>query len=119
MQTELNIAFGSDFDQGVEVITETISGIEGILPDLPIQVLLIELGDSAMKYRLRWWIDSYVDSYIVLDEVHKAVYAALDASGIEMPFTTYDVNLKMENGKTGHINNLSPNLDGTSISKGG
>jgi small-conductance mechanosensitive channel len=31
----------------------------------------------------------------VYDRVHRALLDALDQAGIEMPFTTYDLNLKM------------------------
>jgi len=94
IQTEINIAYGSDFDQVESVITQTVLGVDEVLADLPINVLLIEFGDSAFKYRVRWWVDSYIDTYIILNKVHKAIYAALDEAGIEMPFTTLDVNIK-------------------------
>jgi small-conductance mechanosensitive channel len=94
IQTELNIAYGSDFDQVESVITQTVLEVEEVLADMPVNVLLIEFGDSALKYRVRWWLESYLDTHIILDKVHKAIYIALEEAGIEMPFTTFDVNIK-------------------------
>jgi small-conductance mechanosensitive channel len=95
IETEVSIAYGSDLDQVREVLKEAVTGIEGVLPGKPVDALLVELGDSALKFRVRWWIESFTDTRNIYDLVHDAIYDALNAAGIESPFNTYDVNLRL------------------------
>jgi small-conductance mechanosensitive channel len=97
IQTDLNIAYGSDLDQVRQVVETTIRTIKGVLADKPVDVLLLEFGDSALKVRIRWWIHSYVDTRRMLDRVHSALYQEFDRLGVEMPFPTYDINLMTNN----------------------
>jgi small-conductance mechanosensitive channel len=68
----------------------------GVLTDKPVDALYLEMGDAAMIFRVRWWIESYQDTRRLFDRVHTALQERLDEAGIEMPFTTYDVNLKLD-----------------------
>jgi small-conductance mechanosensitive channel len=47
-----------------------------------------------MIFRVRWWIQSYVDTRRVIDQVHTALQNALDAAGIDSPFPTQKLNLR-------------------------
>jgi len=118
IQTDLDIAYGSDFEQVERVIAHTVLGFDEVLSDMPVNVLLIKFGDSALKYRVRWWVDSYLDTYIILDMVHKAIYAALDEAGIVMPNPTYDVNLNMGPNQNEAKDKYPPGLDDTRSSNG-
>jgi len=88
----LGIAYGSDIDQALETIEVAILSVEGIMQDKPPLVDFLEFGDSAMLFRVIYWLDSYLDIRI-RTKVNKAIVKALDEAGIEMPPTTYDVNL--------------------------
>jgi small-conductance mechanosensitive channel len=50
----------------------------------------------AMTVRIRWWIESYEDTRRIYDRVNTAVENALNEAGIEMPFDTYNLNLKLD-----------------------
>jgi small-conductance mechanosensitive channel len=92
----VGIAYDTDIETARRVLVEAVRDIEGVLPDKPVDALYIEMGDSAMIFRVRWWIESYVDTRRVLDRVHTALQHALDEAGIESPFPTQSVNLLME-----------------------
>jgi small-conductance mechanosensitive channel len=98
VETHVSVAYGSDIEAARSIILEAAREVEGILPDRPVDVLYIEMGESAIIFRLRWWIESYVDTRRMFDRVHTTVHKALEAAGIEIPYTTYDVNLNL-NGK--------------------
>jgi small-conductance mechanosensitive channel len=51
------------------------------------------MGDSAMTFRVRWWINSYVDTRRMFDRVNTALQVALDREGIASPFNTFDINI--------------------------
>jgi small-conductance mechanosensitive channel len=75
---------------------DAVRQLEGVLADRPVDALYIEMDNTAMIFRVRWWIESYEDTRRMFDKVHSALQEALEAAGIEMPYTTYDVNLKMD-----------------------
>ena len=95
--TEIGIAYGSDIKKVRKVIKETVGAVEGVLPDKPVQVFFLKFGDSTRLVRVQWWIDSYTNQNPVLDKVNAALEMALDEAGIDMPFNTYDLNVKMKN----------------------
>jgi small-conductance mechanosensitive channel len=70
--------------------------VEGVLPDKPVDAIYNEMGDSAMIYRVRWWIETYADTRRMYHKVHRALQAALDEAGIDCPYPTQSLNLKVE-----------------------
>jgi small-conductance mechanosensitive channel len=52
------------------------------------------MGDTAMVFRVRWWIESYRDTRQMFDKVHTALQHALNEAGIESPFPTQTLNLQ-------------------------
>ncbi|MHC4854527.1 MAG: hypothetical protein ACYTF5_21200, partial [Planctomycetota bacterium] len=98
VQMDIGIGYGMDIEKTRRVIIDTVSHLDGVLKDKPVDALYNEMGESAMTFRVRWWIESYEDTRRIYDRVNTALQAALDGAAIEMPFTTYDVNLNL-NGK--------------------
>jgi small-conductance mechanosensitive channel len=60
-----------------------------------------------MVFRVRWWIHSYADTRRMFDRVNEAMYKALSAAGVPMPFTTYDVNVKLDTRDAERVAGLS------------
>ncbi|MFA9407010.1 MAG: mechanosensitive ion channel family protein [Anaerolineales bacterium] len=98
IQIEVGIGYGQDIDEIRRVIKEAVGNINGVLKDKPVDALFLEFGETNMIFRIRWWIDSYVDTRRMFDTVNQALYTALEGAGVEMPFTTYDVNIKFDGG---------------------
>jgi len=96
VQIDIGIGYGTDIEKVRQIIVDTVRGVEGILPDKPVDALYNEMGDSSMTFRVRWWIESYEDTRRIYDRVNTALQKALDEAGIDMPFNTYDVNIKMD-----------------------
>jgi small-conductance mechanosensitive channel len=78
------------------VIEQAVRGVEGVLPDKPVQIYYLKFGDTARLVRVRWWIDTYRDEKRMLDQVNTALELTLDQAGIELPFNTYDLNVRMD-----------------------
>jgi MscS family membrane protein len=96
IETHLGIAYGTDIGTARRVIVEAVRGVEGVLHDRPVDALYHEMGDSAMIFRVRWWIESYVDTRRVMDRVHTALQEALDEAGIASPYPIQTVSLQVE-----------------------
>ncbi len=97
VQIELGIGYGQDIDKIRHIIIEAVEKLDGVLKEKSVEALFLEFGETTMTFRVRWWIESYVDTRRMFDKVNQALYTALEGAGIEMPFTTYDVNIKMDN----------------------
>jgi small-conductance mechanosensitive channel len=91
MQLDIGIQYGSDISMVQESLTEAIANVEGILPDKPIEVLLIEFGESGLIFRVRWWVVTQTDFYVMSNQVNLAMIEALGEAGIEISFTTFNV----------------------------
>lgn len=96
VEIDIRIGFGMDIEKTRQIIIDTVSKLDGILKDKPVDALYNEMGDSAMIFRVRWWIGSYEDKRRVYDRVNTALQVALDEAGIEMPFPIQEINLKIE-----------------------
>ncbi len=93
IQIEIGVGYGQDIEKVRQIIIDSVSQVNGVLLDKPVDALYVEMGASAMTFRVRWWIDSYVDTRRMFDSVNTALQKALDEAGIEMPFNTYDINI--------------------------
>jgi len=85
--------------------------VEGVLPDRKVEALFLEFGDSAMIFRVRWWLESYVDTRRMFDRVNTALYKALEEAGIELPFPQLDVHHKIDPEGKEKIRDLLPAQD--------
>jgi small-conductance mechanosensitive channel len=96
VQTEIDIEYGFDPERVSQVIVEAVPKAEGVLQIKAVDTLLMKIGKSGLKFRVRWWIDTYSDANYVFDRVHRALYAAFEEAGIEMSLDAYDLNLFMQ-----------------------
>ena len=74
-----------------------------MLPDKSVDAQYVEMGDSAMVFRVRWWIESYLDTRPMLDLVHTTLQYALDEAGIESPYPTQTLNLHIDGEKAERV----------------
>lgn len=77
------------------MIVDVVQRTEGVLKEKPVEVLFIAFGESATRIQVRWWIDSYTETAQMFDRVHSVIYRMLDEYNIELPFTTYTMNLNL------------------------
>ena len=93
----VDLTFGISYDSDVElakkVIRDCIDSCDKVMKNPEPFVKLSNLGDSSIDITLKVWTsnDDYWDvNYYLLDEVKKA----FDKNGIEVPFNTFDLNIK-------------------------
>ncbi len=96
IQIEIGVAYGTDLEFARKIIIDTVRGVEGVLPDKKVEALFLRFGDSAHIFRIRWWLESYVDTRRMFDRVNTALYKALNEAGIEMPFPSQEVYHKID-----------------------
>jgi MscS family membrane protein len=92
LEIHIGVAYGTDLEHARETIIKAVRGVEGVLADHPVEALFLEFGDSALIFRVRWWLDSYVDTRRMFDRVNTAMYNALQKEGIDIPFPQQDLH---------------------------
>ena len=85
IQIHVGVAYGTDVELARTTITDAVRKVEGVLETHPVEALFLEFGDSAMIFRVRWWIESYVDARRMFDRVNTHIYHALDSAGVDLP----------------------------------
>jgi small-conductance mechanosensitive channel len=95
-ETLLSVGYDTDLEVARRLIVDTVRGTEGVLADRSIDALYIEMGDSGVIFRVRWWITSYVALRRNLDQVHTALQAAFDGAGIPFASTTQTITLQAD-----------------------
>lgn len=96
IQIEIGVAYGTDLELARSTIIDAVRTVEGVLPDRSVEALFLQFGDSALTFRVRWWLESYVDTRRMFDRVNTAIYNALNETGIEMPFPQLDVRQRQD-----------------------
>jgi MscS family membrane protein len=93
LEIHIGVAYGTDLEKARNVMVTTVQGVEGVLPDRPVEALFLEFGESSLVFRVRWWLESYVDTRRMFDRVNTALYNALNKEKIQLPFPQLDVHL--------------------------
>jgi small-conductance mechanosensitive channel len=82
----VGVAYGSDIDRVREVLHGAAESVEFVVSDPAPRVQFIEMGDSALLFRVQGWVDQPAMRGRCIDGMNTAVYKALGQANIEIPF---------------------------------
>jgi MscS family membrane protein len=85
VQTHVGIADGTDLATARSILIEAVRSQPWVMKDKPVEALFIEYGEWALIFRVRCWIQNYVETRRIMDKLNSCLYAALHEAGIEMP----------------------------------
>ena len=91
----VGIAYDDDIDKALAAMMDLLVKDERVNDDPEPQVMVKELGDSAVNLNLRCWI-APGDYWSLRFDLTKAIKQRLDAEGITIPFPQRDVHLFQE-----------------------
>jgi small-conductance mechanosensitive channel len=103
IQIELGVGYRQDIEKARGIIIDTVRKVAGVLPSKPVDALVVNMGEYSITIQVRWWIQSYQDTRRMYDRVYTALMIALDEAGIEVPTSTYDVNIVNLPGATNDV----------------
>jgi small-conductance mechanosensitive channel len=89
----VGVAYGSDVDRVREILLDAAKSVEHVLDDPAPRVRFTEMGDSALIFRVLCWVDEPVHRGRCLDGLNTAIYKALNAANVTIPFPQRDVHL--------------------------
>ncbi|MBK8023450.1 MAG: mechanosensitive ion channel family protein [Chloroflexi bacterium] len=88
----VGIGYGDDIERAKAVMLEAMRGVPGVLADPAPDVIVIDLADSTIVLRARWWSASRrADVLDIQDLVITEMRNGLTAEGIDLPFPTHQI----------------------------
>lgn len=90
----VGVAYGTDVDQVCEVLQEIGDAHGETCQDPAPRVRMRGFGASSLDFELLCWINEPKDRGRISHEVYMAIYKALAAHGIEIPYTKQDLYIK-------------------------
>ncbi|MCU0535161.1 MAG: mechanosensitive ion channel family protein [Hydrococcus sp. Prado102] len=93
MEYDVGIGYGDNIDRAKQLILEALEGIDTVLRDPAPDVLVIDLAQSTVNIRVRWWIKPprRIDDLNSRDKVLSAIKNKLTEAGIDLPFPTQQI----------------------------
>ncbi len=93
LEYDVGIGYGDDIEEAKQLMLEAIDSVNEVLKDPAPDVLVMELAESTVNIRARWWIapPRRADDLYSRDKVLTAIKNKLTANGIDMPFPTRQI----------------------------
>ncbi len=82
----VGVAYGSDIDQVRATLLAAANSVDHVITDPAPRVRFVEMGDSALIFRVQGWIDEPSERGGCVDGLNTAIYKALALAKIEIPF---------------------------------
>ena len=96
VESHIGVAYGSDISAVHEVLLAQIVKHAAVLSEPEPRSYLVEFSDSALLFRVQYWIDDPTQRLSSLSEILEDIYLELQKQGIAIPFPQRDVWLKTE-----------------------
>lgn len=97
VETHVAIAYGTDVDIARKVMIEALMAEEWVMKEKAVEALLLEFGDSALIFRVRCWIQHYVETRRVIDKMNSALYKGFNKTDIHLAVIQREVKLLSTN----------------------
>ncbi|UCV04865.1 mechanosensitive ion channel family protein [Dechloromonas denitrificans] len=97
LTTVVGVAYDSDIDLAMRLMTEAASAQDRVLADPPPKVFLTQFADSSINLELGFWIsDPEEGKGNVVSDINLAIWRIFRAHAIEIPFPQREVRLIQE-----------------------
>lgn len=94
IESHIGVGYGTDISAVHEILHSQIAAHSAVLSDPEPRTFLVEFADSALLFRIQYWIDDPSQRLSSLSEILEAIYFGLQERGISIPFPQRDVWLK-------------------------
>jgi MscS family membrane protein len=88
------VKYGSNIEKVKKVVLKEIKKVAHYVEEPEPSVKFLEMGDSALKFKAFFFVDSFENRFAAIDEANTRIYNALNKAGISIPFPQMDVHLK-------------------------
>jgi MscS family membrane protein len=94
VNVNFGVVYGSDPEKVKEVVLEALKKIETVLEDPAPAVQFLQMSDFSLDFVARAWVQNYLEAYSTKLNMTDAVYNALNAANIGIPFPTRTIYTK-------------------------
>ena len=91
--TLVEAAYGAPPTQVQAILIEAAKAVPGVLPDPGPEAFVVAFKDSAVQYRLKFWIKDYARMQDVEGQVLAYVWYAFQRHGIEIPYPQRTIHM--------------------------
>jgi small-conductance mechanosensitive channel len=91
---KVGVAYGSDVDRVREALLRAARSVDHVVPDPEPRIRFLEMGDSALIFRVMCWVDEPVLRGRCVDGLNTAVYKTLAEEEIQIPFPQREIHLR-------------------------
>ncbi|RCJ20036.1 mechanosensitive ion channel protein MscS [Nostoc sp. ATCC 43529] len=93
LEYDVGIGYNDDIDRAKQLMLDAMHSVNEVLKDPAPDVLVMELAESTVNIRVRWWIHPprRADDLSSRDKVITAIKKTLVANGIDLPFPTQQI----------------------------
>ena len=90
----ISVAYGTDLKLATETLERSISDLPYAVPTKSNRILVSELAESGITFRVMVWLDTSSNRELLIDGVLRRAYNALQEADIAIPFNQLDVHIK-------------------------
>jgi small-conductance mechanosensitive channel len=97
-EVDVGVAYGTDLDAAIAVVTEAISGLDRVLDEPAPTIGVFSYEESAIRIQVWCWhLPSMLDEFLARDQIIRSIDKALHEAGIVIAFPQRDVWLRDSN----------------------
>jgi len=93
-EISIGISYNEPPNRVREVILKVMSDVQHVLLDPSPEVLAWEYGDSAIKYRIKFWIPDYALQEQIRNSLVTSLWYALRRNAMEIPFPIQTIDVR-------------------------
>ena len=98
VETHVGVAYGTNIEEARQILVAAVKAQPWVMADQPVEALFLEFGDSALNFRVRCWIEHYVETRRIIDKLNTILYDALNEAEIGIPYPQVAVHM-VDNGE--------------------
>lgn len=91
-----SVAYGSNIDKVKKLILSEINKVSHLEKEPEPMVRFLEMANSSLNFKAYFYVDSFENRFLAIDEANTKIYNALNKAGISIPFPQIDVHLKKD-----------------------
>ncbi|MCX7990707.1 MAG: mechanosensitive ion channel family protein [Proteobacteria bacterium] len=115
LYTNIGLRYEIPPDEAKKIITEVISNNQNISKHFEPKVFHNRYGDSAIEYKLKFYIDDFYKKDITIDSIHTQIWYAIKRAGYDFPYPHREIVHKKRLEEKQEELNLTAYLDKTII----
>ncbi len=93
MEIDVGVDYGTPAQRVIDLLVEVAKANPKVIADPEPRAYFTEFGDSALNFKLRFWVGDFDDGYSTKSDVSVAVQGALAQADIGVPFPQRDLHL--------------------------